>query len=44
MDARPESPDVVTPVAFSVELVENSFRWTIEMKSMLRITGALLKV
>ncbi|MBR9905134.1 MAG: hypothetical protein GYB15_15640 [Gammaproteobacteria bacterium] len=43
-EARPEEPDMVTPVAFSVELVENSFRWTIEMKSMIRITGALLKV
>jgi len=42
-EARPDEADMVTPVAFHVELVENSFRWTIEMKSTIRITGALVR-
>lgn len=42
-EARPNEPDIITPVAFYVELVDNSFRWVIEMKSLIRITGALVK-
>lgn len=43
VEARPNEPDMVTPIAFFVELAENSFHWAIEMKSVIKMTGPLLK-